>query len=72
MLMNGILLLVTRSQDIKLITTEFLPSRTAKQPSSSVTKLVKVYAIGGFIVRLVMMDMVFEKNKDKFDRVEVK
>ena len=54
-----------------MITAEFLPSCTAKQLSSSLTKIVKVYARGGFIVRLVMMDMEFEKNKDDFDRVEV-
>ena len=52
-------------------TAEFLPSRTARQLSSSLTKIVKVYARGGFIVRLVMMDMEFEKIKDDFVRVEV-
>ena len=71
MFVNGLPFLVTRSRDIKMITTEFLPSRTAKQLSSSLTKIVKVYARGGFVVRLVLMDMEFEKIKDEFDRVEV-
>ena len=71
MFVNGIPFLVTCSRDIKLITTEFLPFCTAKQLSSSLTKIVKVYARGGFIVRLVMMNMEFDKIKDEFDRVEV-
>ena len=71
MFVNGIPFFITRSRDIKLITTEYIPSRTAKQLSSSLTKIVKVYARGGFIVRLVLMDMEFEKIKDEYDRVEI-
>ena len=52
-------------------TVEFLPSRTAKQLSKSLKKIVKLYTRGGFIVRLVMMDMEFEKIKDEFDTVIV-
>ena len=54
-----------------MLTTKYLPSCTAKQLSSSLTKIVKVYARGGFIVRLVLMDMEFEKIRDNFDKVEV-
>ena len=64
MFVNSIPFLVTRSRDIKLITAKFLPSCTAKQLSSSLTKIVKVYARGGFIVCLVI-----DKFKDEFDRV---
>ena len=71
MFVNGITFLVTRSRDIRMNTVEFLPSRTAKQLSKSLTKIVKVYSRGGFIVRLVMMDMEFEKIKDEFDTVVV-
>ena len=71
MFVNGIPFLVTLSRKIKMLTAEYLPSRTAKQLSSSLTKIVKVYARGGFIVRLVLMDMEFEKIKDDFDKVEV-
>ena len=54
-----------------MITAEFLSFRTAKQLRSSLTKIVKVYAIGGSVVRLVLMDMEFAKIKDEFDRVGV-
>ena len=63
--------MVTQSRDIKLISAEFLPSRTAKQLSDSLTKVVKVSARAGFIVCLVMIDMEFVKIKDKFGKVEV-
>ena len=71
MFVNGLPFLVTRSRDIRLNTIEFIPSRTARQLSSSLTKIVKIYARGGFIVRLVMMDMEFEKIKDEFTQVVV-
>ena len=71
MFVNGLPFFITRSRDIKLISAEYIPSRTAKQLSSSLTKIVKVYARGGFIVRLVLMDMEFEKIKDEFDHVVV-
>jgi len=71
MFVNGIPFLITRSRDIRLNTVEFLPSRTAKQLSSSLTNIVKIYARGGFVVRLIMMDMEFEKVKDEFSRVVV-
>ena len=67
MFVNCIPFLVTRSRDIRLNTIEFLPSRTARQLSSSLTKIVQINARGGFIVRLVMMDMEFEKIGDEFD-----
>ena len=63
--------LVTFSRDIRLFTAEFPPSRTAKQLSSSLKNTVKFYARGGFVVRLVLMDMEFEKINDNFDKVEV-
>ena len=71
MFLNGIPFLVTLSRKIKILTAEYLPSCTAKQLSSSLIKIVKVYAQGGFIVCLVLMDMEFEKIKDDFDKVEV-
>ena len=52
-------------------TDKFLPSSTAKQLSSSITKIVKIYARGGFVVCLVMMDIEFEKNKDKCNKLVV-
>ena len=71
MFMNDVQFLVTLSRNIRLFTAEFPPYRTANQISSSLNNIVKFYARGGFVVRLVLMDMEFEKIKDNFDKVEV-
>ena len=42
-----------------------------EQLSISLTKVVKLYARGGFVVYLVLMDMEFEKIKDKFDKIKI-
>ena len=71
MFVNGYPFLVTLSRNIRLFTVELLPSRTAKQLSSSLNKIVKIYARGGYIVRLILMDMEFEKVKSEMDSVEI-
>ena len=54
---------VTRLTKIQLVTAEFVPNRKTAQLAKSLRKLVKLYARGGFIVRLVLMDK-------KFDNIE--
>ena len=54
-----------------MITAEFIPSRVAAMLSSALTKIVKLYAQGGFVVRLVLMDREFECIEDDFDKVVV-
>ena len=62
MFVNDVKFLVTLSRDIRFFTKEFLPSCTPKQLSSSLNNIVNFYARGGFVVRLVLMDMKFEKS----------
>ena len=40
-----------------------MPSRTAAALANSLKKIVNVYARGGFLVCVVLMDMEFEKLK---------
>jgi hypothetical protein len=56
MFVNSIAFLTTLSQKLRLSTVEQLPSRTAMQLSNSLTKIVRLYAPIGFIVRIIMMD----------------
>ena len=63
--------MITFSQNIRLVTTEHVPTRTARQLAKSLMKVVKLYARGGFVVRLVLMDMEFDKIKDLVGLVEV-
>ena len=64
MFVNGLPFLLTLSRDIRFGTVEFLPSRTAPQLGRSLMKIVKVYALRGFVVRCIMMDMEFEPVQD--------
>ena len=44
------------SQKIQTFTVEFLPVYTDAQISSHLTKVVKLYAKGGFSIRTILMD----------------
>ena len=62
MFVNRIAFLTTLSQDIRLFTCEYVPTRTAKQLSKLLEKIVQLYLRGGFIIRVILMDMEFEKK----------
>ena len=61
MFVSSIPFLFTFSRKIKMITAEYVPSRTAQQQANSLTKIVNTYARGGFVIYLSLMDMEFEK-----------
>ena len=71
MFVNGIAFLITFSRNIRLVTVEHVPSRTAAQLAKFLMKIVKVYARGGYIVLLVLMDMEFENTRYMVGLVEV-
>ena len=71
MFINGIPLLVSFSRNIRLITREYVPTCTAGQLGKSLMRIVKLYARGGFLTHLVLMDMEFEKVKDKVGLLKV-
>ena len=65
MFVNGAAFLVTLSRDIRLYTGEYLRSRTADELGRHLTKVVQLYARGGFTVRTCLMDQEFDKIADK-------
>ena len=71
MFVRGIPFLVTLSRNIKMITSEYVPSRTAQQLANSLTKIVNTYASGGFVIDLALIDMEFDKVRDKLEIIEV-
>ena len=71
MFVNGLPFLTTLSRDIRFGTAEHVPSRTAKQLAKSLMKVVKLYAMGGFVVRNVLMDGEFEKIKPEVTLLEI-
>ena len=70
MFVCGLPFLVTFSQNIKMTTVEFIPTRTAGQLAKSIMKVVYAYAYGGFVVNLALMDKEFEKISDKLPLVK--
>ena len=56
MFVSEVPFLVTMSRKIKFRTTQFLPKRTARTLADSLTKVIMLYARGGFIVNLALMD----------------
>ena len=64
MFVNELAFLLTLSRNIWLFTAEHLPSCKAGQLSSVITTPINIYSRGGFIIRVIMVDMEFEKLKD--------
>jgi hypothetical protein len=62
MFVNGIAFLVTMSRGIKFITAEHIPTRTAKQLSKSLKRIMQLYSRGGMVVQTILMDMEFDKT----------
>ena len=71
MIVNGVPFLTTLSRKIKLRTVEHIQSRTVASLSKALTKVLKLYARGGFTVNLIMMDGEFAKLESSFDIVEI-
>ena len=61
MFVNGNKFLTALSRRIRLFTADFIPTSTALQLSSSINKIVNMYARAGFVVNVVLMDQEFEK-----------
>jgi hypothetical protein len=60
MFVNGLPFLITQSRGIRLLTIEFLPSRTAEQLSKSLLKIARM-------IRTCLMDMEFECFQEAID-----
>ena len=64
MFVNGVPFLVSVARGLNLVTTEFTPSRTAKQLAASITWMMDLYAHRGFQVGTVLMDNKFKKLRN--------
>ena len=56
MFVNGIPFFTNLSWDMRFGTSENVPSHAAKQLAKLLMKIVKLHAVGGFVVRNVLMD----------------
>jgi hypothetical protein len=69
MYVNGVAFLNTLSRKISLQTVEHIQSRSAVLLIRALTKVMKLYARGGFIVNLIMMDGKFPTLESEFDLI---
>ena len=67
MFVNKLAFFTTLGRDVRFDTAEHVPSQTAKQLAKYLKKIVKLYALGGFVVRTVIMDREFEKIKPEVE-----
>ncbi len=63
--------MVTISRKIRLQTAEHLSTPTAESLTNSLKRVINLYARGGYIVDLIMMDQEFEKSKEKLGLIKV-
>ena len=63
--------LTTLSRKIKLRTVEHVVTQTTASLISALNKVINMYARGGFIVNLIMMDQEFANLESYFDLVEI-
>ena len=63
--------LMTLSRCIRLTTVEHIPGRRARVLAGSLTKIVRIYARGEFMVNLILVDQNFDKIVDRMDMVIV-
>ena len=71
MFMSGVPFLVTLTRKIKFRTTQYLPKRTTRTLANSLTKVGMLYARGGFIANLALMDKEFDTIKEFVPFLEV-
>jgi len=66
---DGTAFLLTVSMQIKFITAEYVATRTAKNLSTHMKRVIQVYKRAGFNVCTILMDGEFEKIKDLMPQV---
>ena len=71
MFVSSIPFLFTLSRKIKIITAKYVPSCTAQKLANSLTNIVNTYTRGGFVIYLSLVDMEFDKVRDKLAIIEV-
>jgi hypothetical protein len=64
MFVNGVPFLVCVARGLNLVTAKFIPSCTAKQLATGITRIMELYTHSGFQVGTVLMDNEFEAIKN--------
>ena len=68
---DGNVFIIISARKLKFMTVEHIPSQTVEQLSKSLNKNMKLYGRGGFIIRVILMDMEFDNVARILGNVEV-
>ena len=60
MFVCGLPFMITLSRDIRFVTVQYIPNRTAKMLCSALKDVLKLYNRAGFVVHAALMDNEFE------------
>ena len=71
MFVNQIPFIITYGHGVGLIMVECIPNRTMKQLAINLTIVLQLYALAGFIVQTLLMDMECEQLRDILPQVNV-
>ena len=71
MFVNGILFLTNLSRNIRMLSVEFIPSRTAAHLGRPLLKIVRIYARDFFMVNVILMDEEFDKVESEVRLVQI-
>ena len=62
---DGVVFLMTLSRRIRLTTVEHIPGRRARVLADILKKIIRIFARGGFMVNLILMDQELDKIVDR-------
>ena len=69
---NRYAFMVTSARNIRSLIVEHIPIQTDDQISKILNKVIKLYGRFGFIIRVIMMDVEFDKVAETLGNFEVK
>ena len=72
MFFNGTAFIITSARKIRFGTVKHITNWTAVHLSKILNKVIKSYGRGGFIIRVIMMEIEFNKEADTLVNVEVR
>ena len=72
MFFNGTAFIITSARKIRFGIVKHITNWTAVQLSKILNKVIKSYGRGGFIIRVIMMEIEFNKEADTLVYVEVR
>ena len=62
--------MITSASEIKFVIVDYIPINTSVQVRKSLNKLMKLYGIGSFIIRVILKDMEFDNVSEVLGKLE--